>query len=110
MSDLRDAAREVIEVYGDCDTRAIADGGMEPSIERLTKALEADGGGDVEDRLPDVNNIVLVYYSEVKDVYGWNIDTGYISSAYKETKLKNDEYGRVATHWMPLPSPPKEKP
>lgn len=61
----------------------------------------------VKDRLPSIDENVLVYDNCFKDV-----SIGYISDFlnYRKTWITDcgESVSDTVTHWMPLPEPPKE--
>ena len=61
----------------------------------------------VKDKMPRINEVVLVYDKFIEDV-----SIGYISEFLGERTVWIIDYGEsvsdTVTHWMPLPEPPKE--
>lgn len=67
----------------------------------------------VKDRLPEKYQKVLFYVLERKEIYsGYYVQDAYrdIQSTYKFREMFDDWWfeGETVTHWMPLPTPPKE--
>lgn len=62
----------------------------------------------VKDKMPRINEVVLVYDKFIEDV-----STGYISEFLGDRVVWIIDYGQSisdeVTHWMPLPEPPKEE-
>lgn len=84
----------------------------------LLKAQEAQGWVSVKDRLPEVDNPVIVYACGKNDpIYKIVIASITNKNAFN-TRLETEPYWREPwqffdtmyeiTHWMPLPEPPKE--
>ena len=68
----------------------------------------------VEDRLPDCEKCLAIFRSKKTGIYnmrhdGWFRDTIY-SCRMNDDKFIIESHGPYlpATHWMPLPTPPKE--
>lgn len=61
----------------------------------------------VKDRLPDIEERVLVYMEDLKD-RDYFIQVGYIDNKNKFNIGYRDEYSpEEVSHWMNLPEPPK---
>lgn len=58
----------------------------------------------VEDRLPEVEHAVLMYYFNDYDL--WEIVHGYYSTHYEPCWCLMNGFVIYPTHWMPLPEPP----
>ncbi len=65
------------------------------------------------ERLPDVEKVLAIYITEKNECYnlrahGWFRDTIY-SCRYINGEFIIESHGPMmcATHWMPLPKPPK---
>ena len=62
----------------------------------------------VKDKMPRINEVVLVYDKFIEDV-----SIGYISEFLGYRVVWIIDYGQSVsdevTHWMPLPEPPKEE-
>ena len=60
----------------------------------------------VEDRLPDVGQVVLTYIPNLSIHTGFLTEDGdFMHDVLKDCKKR----GYTVTHWMPLPEPPKEE-
>lgn len=60
----------------------------------------------VSERLPDVHKNVLCCGSKGGQFVGWV--SNHVSDG-KALAFVHGGYGRLITHWMPLPEPPKEE-
>jgi hypothetical protein len=64
----------------------------------------------VEDGLPDRDQVVLVYKPELRFSRGFITDAQYQPTKFFTWSPYQEEYLDLvcgATHWMPLPEPPK---
>jgi hypothetical protein len=68
----------------------------------------------VEERLPNCEKVLAIYVSKPGAIYnmrhdGWFIDTIYTCRMH-ESKFIIESHGPdfPASHWMPLPKPPKD--
>ena len=86
---------KLIELFYDnnvrCDQKI--EGLAEDVMDIVTHGVTVQEWVSVDDRLPDVGNIVLIY----SETYGVCLDS------YSDDTF---DYFDV-THWMPLPQPPK---
>lgn len=55
---------------------------------------------------PHEVNVLLAYWDEV--LGGWRIETGMASWGWRRDGVSNMSSHGQASHWMPLPSPPKD--
>jgi hypothetical protein len=69
----------------------------------------------VKDRLPECEKVLAISITEKNKIYnmrhdGWFRDTIYSCRVY-ENKFIIESHGPImsATHWVPLPEPPKEE-
>lgn len=65
----------------------------------------------IEDRLPEKQNDVLMYFASGNMAVGfWHDQDEYITfwRAYTDDEFYTD-CDCMPTHWMPLPEPPKEE-
>ena len=62
---------------------------------------------DVNERLPEEGQLVLIYFPSLNDSYGMRFGT-WQASGLEFAKMR-DEMFADATHWMPLPLPPTLK-
>ena len=70
---------------------------------------------NVEDRLPECEQVLAIYVSKPDILYnmshdGWYRDTIYSCSVH-QGKFIIESHGPIfpATHWMSLPNPPRSK-
>ena len=74
--------------------------GYAQGVEDATKWIS------VKDRLPECGQVVLCYKADRGVRIGKHLATTYADgvSAFKDCRM---DYAFGATHWMPLPEPPK---
>ena len=65
----------------------------------------------VEDKLPDENADVIVFANDIVNGFVetacYYVCPEYLSGGWREEN--GDPYEPIVTHWMPLPTPPKEQ-
>ncbi len=63
----------------------------------------------VLDRLPSYGEVVLCfgYDCDLKSIFIGELKQGYISASGGYENYVSMYNGAIATHWMPLPDPPK---
>lgn len=97
---IEEMAKDLCECY--VDHTAIFD--AKATAEKMvTKGYRKQEWISVEERLPEIEQIVLCCLGLVQNVY-----------TYKGNNIWEDSYGyyqkdEPITHWMPLPEPPKMK-
>lgn len=62
---------------------------------------------DVNERLPDEGQMVLVYFSGLSDCQGIRFGT-WKASGLEFARMRQELFAD-ASHWMPLPEPPQLK-
>lgn len=88
-------------------------------LKTLSRAQEAQGWVSVKDRLPEVDNPVIVYARGKNDSIYKIVIASMTNKNVFDTRLETEPYWREPwqffdtmyeiTHWMPLPEPPKEE-
>ncbi len=78
--------------------------GFNDGINKAINLIEQqeDGWISAEDRLPDKDVMVLIFNAEVIDCYvvaSW--------APENDCFIDYDDGAHIATHWQPLPEPPK---